>query len=54
VTTLQHLIPRTHAMTRRLVGALDEKEQEELLRLLTAVVSSNERRRAKSPRPLRS
>lgn len=49
VTTLQHLIPRTHLMTRRLVGALDTEEQEELLRLLTAVVSSNERRRAKSP-----
>jgi DNA-binding MarR family transcriptional regulator len=54
VTTLQHLIPRTHVMTRRLVGALDAKEQEELLRLLTTVVSSNERRRAKSPRPPRS
>jgi hypothetical protein len=34
-------------MTRRLVGALDTEEQEELLRLLRAVVSSNERRRAK-------
>lgn len=54
VTTLQQLIPRTHLMTRRLVGALDAKEQEELLRLLTTVVSSNERRRAKSPRPRRS
>jgi DNA-binding MarR family transcriptional regulator len=54
VTTLQHLIPRTHAMTRRLVGALDTKEQQELLRLLTSVVSSNERRRAQSPRPRRS
>jgi DNA-binding MarR family transcriptional regulator len=46
VATLQHLIPRTHVMTRRLVGALEAKEQAELLRLLTNVVSSNERRRA--------
>jgi DNA-binding MarR family transcriptional regulator len=45
VATLQHLIPRTHQMTSRLVGALDAKEQAELLRLLTSVVSSNERRR---------
>jgi DNA-binding MarR family transcriptional regulator len=44
VATLQHLIPRTHEMTRRLVGALDAKEREEMLRLLTAVVRSNERR----------
>jgi MarR family transcriptional regulator, temperature-dependent positive regulator of motility len=50
LTTLQHLIPRTHAMTQRLVGALDANEREDLLRLLTAVVSSNERRRAPSPR----
>jgi MarR family transcriptional regulator, temperature-dependent positive regulator of motility len=54
VTTLQHLIPRTHLMTRRLVGALDAQQQEELLRLLTRVVSSNERQRAKSPPPRRS
>jgi MarR family transcriptional regulator, temperature-dependent positive regulator of motility len=54
VTTLEHLIPRTHEMTRKLVGALDAKEQEELLRLLTTVVSSNERRRGQSPRPRRS
>ncbi len=53
VTTLEHLIPRTHEMTRKLVGALDAKDQEELLRLLTAVVSSNERRRGQSPRPRR-
>jgi DNA-binding MarR family transcriptional regulator len=46
VATLQHLIPRTHVMTRRLVGALDAKQQAELLRLLTTVVSSNERRKA--------
>jgi len=54
VTTLVHLIPRTHRMTRTLVGALDAKEQAELLRLLTTVVSSNERRKAPSPRPRRS
>jgi len=46
VATLQHLIPRTHAMTRRLVGALDPNDQAALLRMLTTVVSSNERRRA--------
>jgi DNA-binding MarR family transcriptional regulator len=46
VATLQHLIPRTHVMTHRLVGALDAKDQAELLRMLTTVVSSNERRRA--------
>ena len=51
VTTLQHLIPRTHVMTRRLAGALDRKEQEELLRLLTTVVISNERRSGRSPGP---
>jgi MarR family transcriptional regulator, temperature-dependent positive regulator of motility len=50
VTTLQHLIPRTHAMTRRLVGALDPKDQADLLRLLTGVVSSNERQKAPSSR----
>jgi DNA-binding MarR family transcriptional regulator len=54
VATLQHLIPRTHEMTRRLVGALDVKEREEMLRLLTTVVRSNERRQKQSPRPRRS
>ena len=54
VTTLQQLIPRTHVMSRKLVGALDAKQQEELLRMLTAVVSPNERRRGRSPRPRRS
>jgi DNA-binding MarR family transcriptional regulator len=54
VGTLQQLIPRTHEMTRRLVGALDAKEREEMLRLLTAVVRSNERRQKQSPRPRRS
>ncbi len=42
--TVQHLIPRTHAMTDRLVGPLRTKEREELLRLLTEVVRANERR----------
>jgi DNA-binding MarR family transcriptional regulator len=54
VATLQHLIPRTHEMTRRLVGALDAKEREDMLRLLTIVVRSNERRQEQSPRPQRS
>lgn len=43
VSVLQHLIPRTHAMTRRLVSALDKRQQTELLRLLMAIVSTNER-----------
>lgn len=54
LSTLQHLIPRTHVMTRRLVGALDQQEQAALLRLLTTVVKANERRKprvAPSPRP---
>ena len=38
------LIPRTHAMTRRLVGPLDQKQRDELLCLLTKVVGANERR----------
>ncbi|HET7466225.1 MAG TPA: MarR family transcriptional regulator [Candidatus Dormibacteraeota bacterium] len=42
-TVLQQLIPRTHLMTRRLVGALDQREQDELLRALTAIVAANER-----------
>lgn len=41
--TLQHLIPRTHVMTSRLVGELDERQRDELLHLLKSVVSSNER-----------
>jgi len=40
---VQHLIPRTHAMTDRLVGSLASREREELLRLLTEVVRANER-----------
>jgi MarR family transcriptional regulator, temperature-dependent positive regulator of motility len=42
-STLQHLIPRTHVMTSRLVRELDAVQQEDLLRLLKKVVSSNER-----------
>lgn len=45
--TVRRLIPRTHAMTRRLVGPLNATEREELLRMLTAVVRANERRQAK-------
>ena len=41
---VQHLIPRTHAMTDRLVGSLGVRERDELLRLLTEVVRANERR----------
>jgi len=42
--TVQQLIPRTHAMTDRLVGPLDAGQRDDLLRLLTAVVKANERR----------
>jgi len=42
--SVQELIPRTHAMTDRLVGPLDARQREELLRLLTDVVRANERR----------
>jgi len=41
---VQHLIPRTHAMTRRLVGPLDQEQRDVLLGLLTKVVGANERR----------
>ena len=41
---VQQLIPRTHAMTRRLVGPLDQEQRDELLGLLTRVVGANERR----------
>lgn len=40
---VRELIPRTHAMTRRLVGQLDQKQGDELLCLLTKVVGANER-----------
>ena len=42
--TVQQLIPRTHAMTARLVGPLKPHERDELLRMLTVVVRANERR----------
>jgi MarR family transcriptional regulator, temperature-dependent positive regulator of motility len=42
--TVRHLIPRTHAMTARLVGPLDSSQRDELLKLLTEVVRANERR----------
>ena len=41
--TIQQLIPRTHVMTARLVGALEPKQREQLLCLLTSVVRANER-----------
>ena len=44
LSIVQKLIPRTHAMTDRLVGPLDGPERGELLRLLTEVVRANERR----------
>jgi DNA-binding MarR family transcriptional regulator len=42
--TVQQLIPRTHAMTRRLVGPLDQRQRDDLLCLLTKMVGANERR----------
>jgi len=39
--TVQQLIPRTHAMTRRLVGPLDQQQRDDLLCLLTKVVGAN-------------
>jgi DNA-binding MarR family transcriptional regulator len=42
--TVRQLIPRTHAMTARLVGPLDSRQRDELLSLLTKVVKANERR----------
>ncbi|MFI5283916.1 MAG: MarR family winged helix-turn-helix transcriptional regulator, partial [Candidatus Dormibacterales bacterium] len=45
LSALQQLIPRTHVMTRRLVGALEGQAQAELLRLLTRVVIDAEERR---------
>jgi DNA-binding MarR family transcriptional regulator len=41
---VRELIPRTHEMTRRLVGPLDQRQRDELLCLLTKVVGANERR----------
>jgi DNA-binding MarR family transcriptional regulator len=52
LSALQQLIPRTHVMTGRLVGALNANEQAELLRILGVVVGSNEpARRAQNGRP---
>ena len=42
-SVLQHLIPRTHTMSGRLVRALDQRERSELLRLLKVIVGTNER-----------
>jgi len=42
--TVQQLIPRTHAMTARLVAPLDPGQRRVLLQLLTEVVLANERR----------
>jgi MarR family transcriptional regulator, temperature-dependent positive regulator of motility len=44
VHTVRQLIPRTHAMSDRLVGPLTPEQRKELLCLLTSVVRSNERR----------
>jgi len=44
LSALQHLIPRTHVMSARLVSPLDAGERAELLRLLEAVVKANESR----------
>lgn len=51
MAAVQRLIPRTRVMTNRLVGALGDKEQAELLRLLTAVVDANERRKPRGAAP---
>jgi DNA-binding MarR family transcriptional regulator len=50
--TVHQLIPRTHLMTRRLVGPLDTGERAELTRMLTTVVSANEKQ-SPSPKRLR-
>jgi DNA-binding MarR family transcriptional regulator len=42
--TVQDLIPRTHVMTDRLVGVLEQEERQQLLHHLTEVVRANERR----------
>jgi DNA-binding MarR family transcriptional regulator len=42
--SVKQLIPRTHAVTSRPVGPLDEEQRAELLCLLTKVVGANERR----------
>lgn len=50
---LHQLIPRTHAMTARLVGGLKQGERDELLRLLTEVVTTNERAQPRAAKPRR-
>jgi DNA-binding MarR family transcriptional regulator len=49
--TVHQLIPRTHLMTRRLVGPLDAGERAELMRMLMTVVSANEKQRRSTERP---
>jgi DNA-binding MarR family transcriptional regulator len=39
---LQDLIPRTHRMTRRLLGALRPEDEVELLRLLTLLLTAHD------------
>ena len=46
---VRQLIPRTHVMTKGLVGALDIRDRSELLRLLTVLVTANERRPPRAP-----
>lgn len=48
---VHHLIPRTHLMTRRLIGSLDDGEREQFMRMLMAVVTTNERQK---PAPKRT
>jgi DNA-binding MarR family transcriptional regulator len=52
-SVLQQLIPRTHAMTDRLVAGLTERERKELLRLLLLVVRASEQE-PNEPAPTRS
>jgi DNA-binding MarR family transcriptional regulator len=49
--TVHQLIPRTHMMTRQLVGQLDTDERAALMRMLMSVVKANERPK---PSPKRS
>jgi DNA-binding MarR family transcriptional regulator len=49
--TVHQLIPRTHLMTRQLVGQLDTDERAALMRMLMSVVKANERPK---PSPKRS
>lgn len=45
---LQHLIPRTHVMTRRLVRSLDGRRRAELSSLLVAIIKANERQEGRA------